>query len=437
MSIEVTYDNWSASEGKSERELKSLIKRDISWGTHITNLHAAEEACAGDAKERWLQAEPEINNLDSGRYEDERFCLEIPDQNFNIEAEGVDHFISTVAGDVILNHDFDSVRVKSFEIQNSKWASAFPDPNVGIDGLYNNIFDNTIQENNRPILAFSVKPRVGHTVDDLLSLYEQVANAGFDIVEDDERIVDPENCPFEDRVKKIGAVQSDYNTSYSPNITGDIETAKERVDIAADHNIQIVKFDVLVGGFETLRKLTKYIRTEYSGSIAITVYPDAYRAYRKLDREFILKMVRLCGGDIVYAGSPTWSRFEREEGEPREALEPIHAHHQLLSKPIQVDSEIKSTLPTITNNQHLSRAELVTTLFRQEYSGHNQYGFFVGGGLSGFPAPIGEAADIWKKCINHASSAGLSDYSHFDISEYDQEFRDLGWDPLDVEEVLD
>lgn len=307
-----------------------------------------------------------------------------------------------------------------------------------IERLYNNFLCGTLNQEKRPILAFTMKPRLGMNVDDISKMYEAAAKVGIDIVEDDERLLDPLNCPFRERVKAISRLQQHFPTIYSVNITADSENALKKLDFCVENQIRMVKVDVLVCGFETLRKVATKIRDKYNSKIAITVYPDAYGAFRRLGRRFILKLSRLCGADIIYAGSPNWARYVREKGNLEHTIYPVYQRHELLESPLEKNPpRIKATLPTITNDQHPSRAELLITHFRKYHSGHYKYAFFVGGGISGFPADIREASEQWLNCIRHAASAELSNYKNYDFSNYDSEFREMDWTPFDVEGELD
>ncbi|GAG78011.1 unnamed protein product, partial [marine sediment metagenome] len=204
----------------------------------------------------------------------------------------------------------------------------------------------TLNGINRPILAYTVKPRMGLTITDFGKLYTEAAKAKIDIVEDDERLIDPSYCRFENRVETLMELQESYDSIYSANITGSLENARKRLDFAAEKGIQMVKLDVLVSGFETLRQIALHIRDNYDSKIAITVYPDAYHAYRKLSRKFILKMARLCGADIIYAGSPNWARYEQEDIKMMDSLAPVFSMHQTLSKDFERAKFIKKSLPT-------------------------------------------------------------------------------------------
>ena len=199
----------------------------------------------------------------------------------------------------MLNPGIKQITVADFDFIDESLYKHFPGPNVGIDGIYNCLLRKTLNDVKRPVLAFSIKPRFGMDVKDLCKLYTSAAKSGIDIIEEDERLVDPKGCSFIDRVKAISKIQKDFSTIYSVNVTGDSKTALEKLEFCAEKGIRMVKVDVLVCGFETLRKVATKIRDDYCSSIAITVYPDAYRAFRKLSRNFILKLSRLCGADII------------------------------------------------------------------------------------------------------------------------------------------
>lgn len=436
MGIEIIYSKFRPKEGADPAQIKELMVRDSSWGTFVENLYAAEKSCRNGVAKRWKRIEPELKNLVSGRFHDERFSLTFPKENFNFKTEGIEHFISTIAGDILLNPSIEQIEVDDFHIKEPELYKYFPGPNVGIDQLYNDIFSETLGKFYRPILAFTVKPRLGLNVEDYQSLFTQAAKGGIDIIEDDERLIDSPHCPFRERVDAIAKIQKSYKTVYSVNITGTFEDAIQRLDYAVNKGIKMVKFDVLVTGFETLRRVALHIKDKYDSKVAITVYPDAYRAYRHLSRKFILKMSRLCGADIIYAGSPHWARYEKEGGPLKDSIEPIHTMHRVLSEKINGASHIKETLPTITNDQHPTRTEIITVFFRKYYDNHFKYAFFVGGGIGGFPDTLNNAVGEWLKCIKHAMTCDISNYKEYNFDKYEKAFEKIGWKRLDIKRAL-
>lgn len=434
MSVKVFYDNFTFDESDSPREIKELMARDASWGTHISELQAAKQTCGELAYKRWKTTQPEITNLNrEGKDSASYFSLTFPGNNFNYDTESIDHFVGVVAGDILINPKIKSIEVSDFEFLDANLFKSFPGPNIGIKGLYE-LLQPTLKGVKRPIVAFTVKPRIGLNVDEYKALFAAAAQSGIDIIEDDERLVDPVLCPFAARVDALSDLQKKHGSVYSVNITGDSAQALDKLDYCVQRGISMVKLDVLVAGFECLRRVARQIKDKYASGIAITVYPDAYGAYRKLSRTFILRLSRLCGADIIYAGSPLWDRFE-EGGRLRDAIGPVHQRHQLLAESFVQAPSIKQTLATLTNDQHPSRSELVVASFRKHENEHYEYGLFIGGGISGFPAGMSDAVVELMNCVSHAATADINNYTNYNF-KHDTALRSIGWQPYDVAESL-
>ena len=118
----------------------------------------------------------------------------------------------------------------------------------------------------------------------------------------------------------------------------------------------------------------------------------------------------------------------------RDSLDSIFSTHKMLSKEFNGASHIKRTLPTITNDQHPSRMELITAFFRKFFDNHYQYGFFVGGGISDFPGTIDEAVSTCLKCIIHATKSNLEKYKNYKFNQ--KKFNRKNWVLIDVKEEL-
>lgn len=198
MGVKVTYTDLKLLEGKSYEELKRDFKRDASSGTYVERLIAAEKTCGKEAYRAWTDFEPDLDNLPNGEFTDPTFALTFKKKQFNLPSEGVDHFIATVAGDIITNRTIKNIVVNDFDFVDAGMLQYFPGPNVGMDELYSTTLSSTLNSEERPILAFTVKPRMGLSIDDYVKLFRDAANAGIDIIEDDERLIDPCYCPFEE-----------------------------------------------------------------------------------------------------------------------------------------------------------------------------------------------------------------------------------------------
>ena len=201
MGIKVHYTKLKlASEDNNEdNNLKQLIKvrnqlvEDVSWGSGKSDFRGVKALV--NQKAPWSKIfKPKFVFLSES--DPKSFEITFPDKFFNFETEGVNHFIGTIEGDVLLNREIKHLEVDDFYFE--KPNDYFPGPNFGIDGVYE-LFD----AKDRPLLAYSIKPRMGYDVELFGKILKAAVNGGADIVEDDERMIDPVYCPFEGRVFRI------------------------------------------------------------------------------------------------------------------------------------------------------------------------------------------------------------------------------------------
>lgn len=459
--LQVIYSGFRVKEGNTPRNVKRFLARDMTWGTGTIDLLAAKKTCEISGREPWKKYEPSITNLVTGASTDEKFAINFPENHFNFESEGINHFIATVAGDSITNRAIENIEVSDFEIDTScnpnsknenKWKKIFPGPKFGVDGLYGLCG----VKDDRPLLAFSIKPRIGLDTNQYEKVCAEALEGGADIVEEDERLIDPFNCRFSERVKvikKLIGEQIDNQkkninsksrrnaTQFSVNITGPEEIAKKRLNEAYEAGIRMVKVDVMVVGFDVLRNIAKLAHSK-ADPVAVTVYPDVYgKNYRKLSRSFILKMCRYCGADIIYAGTPSFSRYEQSSdiGPLEDELAKIFSMHRILQKEVQLGKNpMLDSLPTITNDTNASYAEAITILFKA-FHNHHRFAFFVGGGISGYPdASIKTAVEDFRSCIENASKFELSgSYTPYKFSDTRHKgFINQGWNILDIRSII-
>ncbi len=419
MSIKVTYENLQIDNDYIDAKVTESLVRDISWGTYTEDLKSIAKKHPNYIEKVKLyepKIEPRFNAVTEGK-----FALTFKDEMFDLDSEGIDHFIATIAGDVLAYRGIKKIQVKDFEFDEQIYSNFFSGPKYGIAELYNNFFKKTLKGVERPILAFSVKPRLGLNENEYGLIYEMAAKGGVDLIEDDERLIDPIYCRFESRAKVMASIQSKYNSKFSINITGPIDKMKNRIDFVAALGLNFVKVDVLVTGFDSLREVSRYIQ-EKTYDIAITCYPDISNSYRNLSKEFIIKMARLCGADIIYTSTPNWSRVgtDFDETEYYKNLQNIERKlesHKILLEPIG-SSSIKTSLPTISNGCNISHAELIQSVYKKIFNISDKYAFFVGGGISDYPkGDIERAIKEWIACMEYTAKKDLNDYKNYNYSD--------------------
>lgn len=458
MKVTVVYKNLESKTPGKEKDpgelmnIRSQLINDVSWGSGSSDFPAVKKACKLSAT--WEDYRPKVSLIseDAPR----SFKLEFPGNFFNFESEGVNHFIGTVAGDIILNRNIKEIVVDDFyfdEKDNNEREKYFPGPNLGIKGVYG-LFNNQPQ---RPLLAYSIKPRMGFSIDEFKAILNAAKSGGVDIIEDDERMIDPKYCSFSERIKAAKeCLGNDTNTLYSANITGPVDAMKKRVREAYENNIHLVKVDVLVTGFDALREIAVYIKEKQyildsknkdkkpeeqitidkiddedrNYKLGITVFPDVIGRYRNLSRTFILKMARLCGADIIYAGSPGWSRDAVFSNSLIHDCEKVYLRHKMLRDQEKDMAGVNQTLATMTNDISAQSAQIITLLFNSCFS-HKKFAFFIGHGISSADDITAEIKDIIKRITQAAGndseryiidkirqSCDVDDYSQCDWELY-------------------
>lgn len=400
-------------QGERIADILGLLKKDISWGTFIPRLKSAENS---------LKKAPVIPDYSPDRFEptvdpkDNNIVeLSFNTEMFDFEREGINHFIGTIAGDILFNNKIEEIRINKISFTPNLYDTYFKGPKSGTNVLRENILQSTLNNTNRPIVAFTVKPRLGLNIAQYERIISDAAKAEIDIIEDDERLVDPRYCPFKQRVDAIHKlIQNGSKSKFSVNLTGNPDLLRENVEYAYQKGIRIFKLDVMVAGFDMLKKLND-IRFGFDEPTAITVFPDVYESsYRHLSRSAILELARLCGADIIYAGSSKYSRMgviDNPEDLETDVLRLISIHHELSKN---INNTIKPTLPTMTHDIHPSSAE--SLIYAMRYYKHYDYAFFIGGGIAGFDdaeKDIYDTGKFWMELVKRASSKDISGLNNF------------------------
>jgi hypothetical protein len=417
------------------------LRRDVSWGTYSDGLAAVERTLGNN---RWEQYQPdyEIQEnifVDDGCSSHRVTLVFNHDHQFNFQEEGINHFIGTIAGNIIRNRKIKNIVVEDFYFSQNE-LNYFPGPILGIEKMRSQFFARTLNSP-RPLLAFSIKPRIGLSPEDYRKVIQEASDSHIDLIEDDERLVSPAYCSFEARVKQIEHIIENYNpkSKFSINLTCSPFDIQRRIDIAYNAGIRVFKLDVTVSGFDSLLHLRNKLN-EKDDPCLITVFPDVYgTVYRCLSREFILKLSRLCGADIIYAGSPSTSRMgallEKRDQEKwwievKTWINALRNVHRLLIEPFPNSDRINTSLPTITHDIDLNFLETLIYVIKLEMNNHMDYAFFVGGGISGMGCGLNlrDSARLWLDVIKYAGNYDLEEYridAHDHLTRFNQEgYRD-------------
>jgi hypothetical protein len=310
------------------RLIKVEVQADISQNGHPVSGDAVEAClnqCVADAVEGSFDEYPKhlrpllrlkgerINedSIPKDHYTRVRFSFGLPDELFPIDAGGLQLLINLLAGDMfpaeVSGCTWSNVRVLSVELPPDIWSHAyeyFRDRRAySIDEL-RALF---ALPDDRPLLAFSLKPRVGLTYQEVREMTLDVLKAGFNLVELDARNLALRSAPLNDWVELgIEAAQvGSHRTAFSPNFSVPppqlLEITQEWTSKIAEYGPPVIKVD---GGLDGLSSI-QALRTSFAGSPkpVVTCYPILRSQLSSAigDATWV-DFLGLSGVDIIYPG---------------------------------------------------------------------------------------------------------------------------------------
>ncbi len=176
----------------------------------------------------------------------------------------------------------------------SDFAVSFRGPNHGIGGLRRRAGAVA-----RALTCTALKPQ-GLASDALARLAGRFALGGIDFVKDDHGLANQSYSPFAERVpacaRAVAAANRDTGgaTRYVPNITGDLDAAREQMRIARAEGIDTVLIAPMILGFAAVHRLARDFP-----DMAIIAHPAMAGAARIAPPLLLGKLFRLIGADAA------------------------------------------------------------------------------------------------------------------------------------------
>jgi ribulose 1,5-bisphosphate carboxylase large subunit-like protein len=253
-------------------------------------------------------------------YSEIRFSFGLPTELFPVNSGGLQLVVNLLAGDMFpaetLGCTWSNVQVHSVLLPEDMRAAAmrsFRSSAHNIDDI-RAVF--RLPEE-RPLMAFSLKPRVGLTFDETRKITLDVLGAGFNIVELDARNLALRSASLDEWISlgKEAAGTGRHVTAFSPNFSIPtpqlLDIVRQWTAAIAPLGPPVVKID---GGLDGLSSL-QAVRTGLSGpeSPIITTYPILRSQLRSaIGDSTWVDFLSLSGADIVYPGSrPTFPKERR------------------------------------------------------------------------------------------------------------------------------
>jgi ribulose 1,5-bisphosphate carboxylase large subunit-like protein len=237
------------------------------------------------------------------------FDIEMPDELFPIQLGGLQHLVGILAGDVLPTLT-GTVHWKEKRITRFRLSKSLRDEAIArFRPAAHTIPEVRAKFNlpaNRPLLAFSFKPRVGVALAEVKPIAVELAAAGFNIVEFDTRRLDnPKNdLGVWVEIQEAMTEKAKGPVAFSPNLSIRtdlaVRAASEWCERTAGHPTTL-KVD---GGLDGLSTIQAIRETIVKDSPIITCYPSLRSAFgRYLARADVwVDLLSVSGADIIYPG---------------------------------------------------------------------------------------------------------------------------------------
>lgn len=393
-SAHLSYNNGPPSEDAIEASIKQCISDAVEgsfdeYPTHLKPMLRLQARRIFDESKR-MSDHSEI-----------RFSFGLPTELFPVHIGGLQLLVNLLAGDMFpteaIGCRWSNVHVHSVELPEDLRLEAM--------GSFRNSA-HTLDDiraafrlpDNRPLMAFSLKPRVGPTFDETRQITLDVLAAGFNIVELDARNLALRSAPLERWIElgKEAAQIGRHVTAFSPNLS---IPATQLLDVVARWTAEIaplgppvVKID---GGLDGLSSL-QAVRLGLSGTASpfITTYPILRNQLGSaIGDSTWVDFLSLSGADIVYPGGrPTF---------PNERRPVWGAHVRGWSRAARVYDDIirrQWPMPTIAGGVHPGQLQALYELVGPKVA------YFLGGAVALHPAGPLEGARLCVEVLESAIS---------------------------------
>jgi ribulose 1,5-bisphosphate carboxylase large subunit-like protein len=310
----------SSSDGKrpmTEDEAASVANLLATDATYGTFGDFPPKYWAGKLDESISKVAIAVTSVRSPERGEFGFHLDLSSEMFDPAKAGMQHLLGVLAGDLLTLQveglHLDEIRIEEVEFPET-WQKA-------IESLYRKDAAHTVHdirsafrlEEGEPLLAFSVKPRMGLKPEALREITLGVLRVGFHIVELDTRSLDLNQKSIEvlaALVKEASNVgRGDRITRFSPNLSAPPHLAAELCEIfrEASPDPFVVKVDGGLDGISTCQKLRTMYKRDELKPLGSTPFVTTYPLLRRLMQQRVaddtfLKALIWSGSDIIYPG---------------------------------------------------------------------------------------------------------------------------------------
>ena len=292
----------------------NIFARDATYGTFGEFSSKFWESKLSASIDEMARIETAARSNERGEF---AFRLRISSDLFDAAHGGLQHFLGVLAGD-LFTLQIQGLQLTSIKIEEVRFPDAWEQR---ILSMYRENTAHSISEirtafkleEDEPLLAFSVKPRLGLRPDALREITLGVLRAGFHIVELDTRNLELDAKSIDALVglsaDAAGICGGKRVTRFSPNLSVNSMLACELCEKfrKSTPDPLVVKVDGGLDGISTCQQLRTVYRRDpqkpNSDTPIITTYPLLHRLMQdRLGDDTYLRALVWSGSDIIYPG---------------------------------------------------------------------------------------------------------------------------------------
>jgi ribulose-bisphosphate carboxylase large chain len=291
------------AEGFTAEDAAGGVAAESSTGTWTTLYTWYDKARV----DRLMGKAYEVRSLGDGSY-----LLKIAYPLELFEEGNMPGFLASVAGNI-----FGMRRVKGLRLEDlylpKGFLERFKGPFRGVEGVRA-----VMKVEGRPIVGTVPKPKVGYSPEEVGKLAYDLLTGGLDYVKDDENLVSPRFCRFEERARAIMRAidaaerETGERKAWFANITADVREMERRLKLVADYGNPYVMVDVVIAGWSALTYV-RDLAEEYG--LAIHAHRAMHAAftrnpYHGISMFVLAKLYRVIGVDQLHVGTPEVGKLE-------------------------------------------------------------------------------------------------------------------------------
>ena len=170
------------------------------------------------------------------------------------EQGNIPQYLSVLAGSSFELDSLESIRLMDVEL--AEELVPFHGPKFGVTGVRH-----LVGVVDRPLVGFSIRPKVGLNAAETAEFVYQAAIGGADFINDSELLTDQEVCPLDERVPEVMDCLDDakditgQQVLYATNITSRADQILDRAMCAIELGANMIMVDVMTAGFGALQAL--------------------------------------------------------------------------------------------------------------------------------------------------------------------------------------